>query len=283
MTRTYIDLGHVTAPSGVLVLGMAGGVDEWRELGRPLSERARAAAASGGGHLHDGLCEAVAVPAAADQPLRVRATASPSPFDEEPTIATLEVDLGLPWPRTTDPSPPVPLGDLPVDGCGMVLGDAIALDSWSGLLGESVDGLADVTYWGRYEDDAHAQFGGERTTHGSYGRLDLPLAEAEALAAELIAWRGGLPGKGVAVSLDKHTDLHRSRRAGRPHPLLAGTIDLAGCQVLGIDWHRGDHVMRHAGGREDGEVYPVTLEPDGAGGTLLRWTIPPYGFDTEDE
>ncbi|MFV5998760.1 hypothetical protein ACNPQM_42140 [Streptomyces sp. NPDC056231] len=47
MPEIYVDLGSVNAPSGVLVLGMAGWIDYWRELGQPLSERARTAAALG--------------------------------------------------------------------------------------------------------------------------------------------------------------------------------------------------------------------------------------------
>ncbi|MFJ6249501.1 MULTISPECIES: hypothetical protein [unclassified Streptomyces] len=51
MSEIFVDLGTVDAPSGVLVFGMAGWIDHWPELGRPLSERAKAAASSGGGHL----------------------------------------------------------------------------------------------------------------------------------------------------------------------------------------------------------------------------------------
>ncbi|WP_063649533.1 hypothetical protein [Streptomyces sp. CC0208] len=169
MTETGVDLGTVNAPSGMLVLGMAGWIDYWPQVGGPLSERARAAIAGGGGHLHGPedtepsawMCEAIAVAAAADQPLQVRARTSASPFDGAPTIAVLEVELGLPWPNP-DGREPVQLGDLPVDRCGMVLGDARALDGFTGL-GQSTDGLADVTYWGKYADTVHAQFGGDRT------------------------------------------------------------------------------------------------------------------------
>ncbi|WP_127507024.1 hypothetical protein [Actinoplanes solisilvae] len=283
MPEIFVDLGSVDAPSGVLVLGMAGWIDHWPELGQPLSERARKAALSGGGHLREWLCEAVAVPAAADRPLTVRASTSPSPFDEEPSIATLEIELGLPWHGN-----PVRLGDLPVDRCGMVIGDAVALDSWTGLDGDPADGLADVTYWGRYGDDAHAQFGGERIARhggdGPYGWLDLPLAEATARAAELAAWCDRLHGKGLMVSVDEHTDFHRAYRAGWHHPLRAGAIEVGGCQVLGLGWGPGDHSMRHNGERVTGQVYPVTLEAGETGETgemLMRWTIPPY--ETEDE
>ncbi|MGW4825416.1 hypothetical protein ACWEP4_42730 [Streptomyces sp. NPDC004227] len=142
---------------------------------------------------------------------------------------------------------------------------------------------------GRYADDAHAQFGGKRVEQygydGPYGWLDLPVAEAAALAAELTAWRGGLGrnGKGVAVSLDKHTDYYRFWRAGWLHPLHVGAIEVGGCSVLGIDWDQGDHSTRHRGERDAGQVYPVTLEADEAGRTVMRWTIPPYDFDGEDD
>ncbi|MFD0374611.1 hypothetical protein [Streptomyces sp. NPDC127112] len=287
MSEFFVDLGKVTAPSGALVLGMAGWIDHWRELGQPLSERARAAAAKGGGHLREGLCEAVAVPAAADRVLMVRASTSPSPFDREPAIATLEIGLGLPWPETEDRVVPVWLGDLPVDRCGMVVGDAVGLDVWRGWDDEPADGLADVFYWGLYADNAHAQFGGERIVQhgvdGPHGWLDLTVAEAVARAAELEAWRDRLHGKGLMVSVDEHTDVHRFQRAGWHHPLHAGAIDVGGCQVLGIEWDQGDHSMRHRGERAAGQVYPVTLEADEAGEMVLRWAIPPYDFEDEAE
>ncbi len=67
----------------------------------------------------------------------------------------LDQTLGLAWPGDRGRSP-IRLGDLPIDRCGTVLGDARALDSFVGLDGESVDGLTDVTSWGKYADDAHA-------------------------------------------------------------------------------------------------------------------------------
>ena len=129
MSETSVDLGVVTAPSGVLVLGMAGSIDQWPGMGDPLSVRALAAAGLGGGHFHEPAdgpseewwCEAVAVPAAADRSLEVRA----EPWDSYagPVISVLEVDLGLPWPSDRG-GEPIRLGDLPIDRGGMVLGDA---------------------------------------------------------------------------------------------------------------------------------------------------------------
>ncbi|MFE1961377.1 hypothetical protein [Streptomyces sp. NPDC059479] len=293
MTETDVDLGAVTAPSGVLVLGMASWIDYWPQVGRPLSERARKAAVSGGGHLHGsegsepraGTCEAIAVGAAAGRPLPVRAQTSASPFDGEPTIAVLEVGLGLPWTGSED-GEPLQLGDLPVDRCGMVLGDARALDGFTGLDGQSTDGLADVTYWGKYEDDIHEHFGGDRipqhlSGYGPRGWLDLPLAEAEAIAEQLETWTREGPGNGLMVAIDAHTDFHRFNRAGWNHPLLAGMIEVGGCSVLGLGWDPGDHSIRHRGERAYGQVYPATLEAR-ADEAVLRWTIPPYAPDVDE-
>ncbi len=47
--ETFVDLGSVDAPSGVLVLGMAGWIDRCREPGQSLFDRARAVSSSGGG------------------------------------------------------------------------------------------------------------------------------------------------------------------------------------------------------------------------------------------
>ena len=270
------ELGSVTVPSGVLVLGMAGWIDYWQQLGESLSQRAAVAARRRGDHLSAGLCEAIAVRASSG-PLPVRATASPSPFDGEPTIAVLDVGLGMSWPAGTTRDV-VLLGDLPVDRCGMVLGDASALDAFVGIGGGTTDGLADVTYWGRHADEAHAVFGGEVLARPGQPRgwLDRPAGQARALGAALTGWAdehtGGI---GLMVSVDEHTDYARLDRAAWGRPLGAAVIGVAGCQVLGIRWDQGDHSILHDGERAHGRVYPVTLEPDEQGSTMLRWTILP--------
>ena len=274
----FVQIGEVTAPSGMLVLGMAGWIDYWSVIGEPLSRRAAAAIASGGGYLRQFECEAVAVAASADRPLPVSATVSTSPFDNAPTIATLQIDLGRPW--TADDQTTVLLGDLPVDHCGMLLGDAAGLDSWSGIGSASVDALADVTFWGALAQQAQHEFGGQDLAElgrpGVVGLLDLPVPEARQLADRLAAWEADNRGRGVKVSIDEHTHHYLVHRVGWAHPLHAATIEAAGCRVLGIGWNPGDHAKRHGGERAFGQVYPVTLSPAGDGGTLLRWTIAPH-------
>ncbi|MFY1595377.1 hypothetical protein [Micromonospora sp. WMMD737] len=121
-----VELGVVAAPSGVLVLATVGHLDYiWPSIGERLSDRAAAVAATGGGHIQEWLFEAVAVPVDADRPLPVLAATQPSPFFGEAAITMLEVRLG-------GKSVGRLLGDLPADRYGMVLGDAVALDSWVG-------------------------------------------------------------------------------------------------------------------------------------------------------
>ncbi|WP_218106512.1 hypothetical protein [Micromonospora pallida] len=123
----FVELGAVIAPSGVLVLATVGHLDYiWPSIGERLSDRAAAVAATGGGHIQEWLFEAVAVPVDADRPLPVLAAVQPSPFFGEAAITMLEVRLGGEGAGRL-------LGDLPADRCGMVLGDAVALDSWVGL------------------------------------------------------------------------------------------------------------------------------------------------------
>jgi hypothetical protein len=129
------------------------------------------------------------------------------------------------------------LGDLPVDRCGMVLGDASALDAFVGISGGTTDGLADVAYWGLHEDEAHAVFGGEVLTCPGrpHGWLDLPAGQARELGAALTGWADEhVDGTGPMVSVDEHTDYARLDRATCGRPLGAAVIGVAGCQVLGI-------------------------------------------------
>ncbi len=276
----FVELGTVDAPSGALVLAMASWVDEWQVLGDPLSVRALAMVGQGGGHLHDWLCEAVAVPAAPTRQLVVRGSFYPSPLGEGPIIDVLEVDLGVDFSTVSPSGSVVRLGDLPIDRNGMVIGDAVALDSWVGISGGSTDGLADVRYWGRYAEAAQARFGGGRipgpAVRGVLGWSDLPLEDARARKAALSGWVGDEQGRGVQVSLDEHTDFHRFRVGSWAHPYRVGPVQVNGCAVLGMRWEPLDHNMRHEGERSYGAVYPVTLEPSVSGSALLCWTVPTY-------
>lgn len=103
----------------------------------------------------------------------------------------------------------------------MVLGDALALGSWTGDGHPPIDGLADVAYWGGYAEAAHRQFGGDLILrHGSQvrGWLGLPLDDAKKLGDALNDWEGDEQGRGVMVAVDER------RAHGRP-----ATVHAEGC------------------------------------------------------
>jgi hypothetical protein len=285
MVQTWRPLGDVTVPSGVLVLAMAGWVDYWPTLGEALSVRAIRSVATGPAHLRDWRCEAIAVPAAPDRPLPVRASTYPSPFGDDPVIEILEVDLGVPISHVTSTAGPLHVGDLPIDRCGTVIGDATALDQWIGLCRKSTSGLADVYYWGRDEDAARQTLGGDPIMgpgrSAVVGWLDIPVSEAKERAAAIRAWKNAVTGRALMLSVEEHTDYHRFQREAWGHPVSAGTVKVAGCDVLGLNWELIDHNMRHEGERTYGAVYPVTILQGDDDGAVMRWTVPRYDADRD--
>jgi hypothetical protein len=274
-----VSVGQVIAPSGTVVLACAGFVDEWAEVGEPLSVRAQRAAAAGGAHLRDWLAEAVAVPVGTG-PVTVTALTRPGTYDAVDTIAVLEVDLGLPWSAVSTGTTPVVLGELPVDRNGMVLGDAVALDSWVGFVRQRppVDGLADLMVWGKGDAQAwqHFDIPAIPTLRSGlwHGWLDLPHATALERKTEINRWAVSQGHYQYLASVFPHSHHHLGWRAGWQHPLGAGVIEVADCPILCFAWNPSE-LQRFTGGRPYGQVYPLTLEP-AAGRAVLRWTIPPY-------
>ncbi|MBB4742459.1 hypothetical protein BJY16_005918 [Actinoplanes octamycinicus] len=294
-----VDLGEVVAPSGVIVLAGAGFLDEWADLGEPLSVRALRAAEAGGATLRDWLAEAVAVPAGPATtgrvprhaaPLRVTADVRPGaygPVDDRDAIAVLTIELNVPWPDVSSGTEPVPLGDLPVDRCGMVVGDARALDSWVGFLrGErTIDGLADVRIHGKGAREARAHFDVpalpmfSAKRGDSHGWLDLPVEVARERAAAVNEWAAAQGHYRHMAGVSVHSHQYLGSRAGWRSPLGAGLIDVAGCPILFVAWSPIE-LQRFGGGRPSGQVYPLTLE-NADGGAVLRWRIPP--MEAEDD
>ncbi len=115
---------------------------------------------------------------------------------------------------------------------------------------------------------------GRATESGSPGCPPKTAATRAPGPAVLVAWRDehaqGIGPHGLRRGAYRLRPV-RPRRLGPP--LHAAVINVAGCQVLGIAWDEGDHSMRLRGERPGGQVYPVTLDHDRAGGTLLHWTI----------
>ncbi|WP_200215449.1 hypothetical protein [Micromonospora coerulea] len=218
-----VALGWVVVPSRTVVLACGGFLDQWAGLGDPLSVRAMRAADTGGAHLQDWLAEAVAVPAGPGA-LAVTARTRPGTFEAIDTIATLDIDLNLPWSAVSAGREPVVLGDLPVDPSGMVIGDAVALDSWFGFLpmARTVDGLADLRIWGKGDEEAWTHFGAQPIpalhTNRLHGWLDLPVEVAHERAVAINRWavaRGHF-AHGVRRPTQPSPSRMASRLAGSP-------------------------------------------------------------------
>lgn len=274
MTAT---LAHLLVPSQAVVLACGGFLDQWRALGEPLSARSLRAAQAGGGHLRAWLAEAVAVPAGPGK-LTVSARTRPGTVEPAETIASIDIDLDLPWSAVSAGTRPVKLGDLPVDPCGMVVGDAVALDSWVGFLpARSIDGLADLRISGRGAEEARSRYGArplpaarDRRLHGW---LDLPVAVAHDRAAEINEWAVDRGHDAHLAYVQPHSHHHLAMRAARMDPLGTGVIEVAGCAIVWAGWPPSE-LRRFAAGRPFGQAYPVTLE-NSDGRATLRWTIPP--------
>jgi hypothetical protein len=244
------------------------------------------AAEAGGGCLRDWLAEAVAAPAG-PVPLTVTAdtrAGAYQPLDMNNTIAVLDIDLGLPRSAISAGPGTTMLGDLPVDRCGMVIGDARALDSWIGFLhGDlTVDGLADVRIRGKGAQEAWAHYDAPPlpTPPGddSHGWLDLPAEVARERAAAINSWASARGLYPHIAHVDLHSHHYLGWRAGWRNPLGAGIIEVEGCPILCLAWTPFE-LQRFTGGRPFGQVYPLVLE-DVGGQAKLRWTIPP--MDAED-
>lgn len=204
------------------------------------------------------------MPAAPDG-ITVTAQTRPGSYDADATIAVLDIDLNLPWSSVSAGTGPVALGDLPVDRCGMVIGDAVALDSWVGFLhgSRTVDGLADLRIWGRGAELARDHFGADPIPCFAipimHGWLDLSVYVARERAAAINQWAVVHGHHRHLAGVDLHSHHHLGWRAGWANPLGAGVIEVAGCPILCLAWSPSE-LQRFVGGRPTGQVYPVTLE-----------------------
>ncbi len=129
------------------------------------------------------------------------------------------------------------LGYVGVD-CGVVaVGDADALASW--VPEGSVDGLADVVYWGRDAAEMRQAFGGDPVARGVAGWRNLPDAAALAKAEELSRWiaeRGSM----VRVWYRPHSHHGLAMAGMEASPTDSHAVDVGGASVLAFGTSVGD-------------------------------------------
>lgn len=138
------------------------------------------------------------------------------------------------------------LGEAGVDFARLVCVDHTALDQWQH--DDSLDGLADVMFWGRDEKQLASVMRAPRTRDG-YGWSNLTIAAAEAKLIE--AERKKAENKWLlATDFRPHSHHFHALAAARANPKGAGEIELGGSRMLLFFTSWGDG------------VYPIYLDTD---------------------
>jgi hypothetical protein len=134
------------------------------------------------------------------------------------------------------------LGHIGVDWARFVFADADALGGW--VHDESIDGLADVVFWGRDEEDVAEEFGADRTgtpgEENTFGWLNLPLRDAYVRAVELDERRTSTPERRFAYDFRPHSHHWQVMADVRASEYEAATIDVGGAPMLFATTSVGD-------------------------------------------
>lgn len=138
------------------------------------------------------------------------------------------------------------LGNAGVDFARLALIDHEAFDHWQHE--DSLDGLADVVFWGRDEANLARVLGAKRTSDG-YGWFNLPVAAAEERLLD--AERKKAANKWLLkTDFRPHSHHFHALAAARANPTGAGSLEIAGSKMLLFFTSWGDG------------VYPVFLDLD---------------------
>jgi hypothetical protein len=155
-----------------------------------------------------------------------------------------------------------PVGTVGVDWARLAFADADAIAAWEH--DEPIDGLADVAFWGRSQEEAaqthDAALLATPGDAGSYGWADLPVLQAAQRAQAVLAWVEASPERKLMVDFRPHSDHWRVMREVRASPTSSGTVSVGGARILFAMTGRGDG------------FFPVYADRDAAG-TLLAVRI----------
>jgi hypothetical protein len=220
-----VNLGSITVPSGTLALfdvGLMGYLP--REALEPML-----------------ICAKVP----ADRALAVTATrVGKGRFAD----AWDHVAIALGAPGHHDVARSVKLGKAAVDFARLIAMDRAAIDHWRHE--DSLDQLADFVFWGRDEAQLAKALGAKRLTPAEgYGWIDLPFAEAEALADRAAALKAENHWL-LSTELRPHSHHFDILAAARASPSGTGVLEVGGARVLLFFTRWGDG------------VYPVFLDVD---------------------
>ncbi|WP_405460987.1 hypothetical protein OG786_26700 [Streptomyces sp. NBC_00101] len=149
------------------------------------------------------------------------------------------------------------LGDVGVDWARVLFGDVDALSAWQHE--DSMDGLADVAFWGAAAEEAATMFSPpewrEPGEEGVRGWTALPVPKAVDRARALSRWKDET-GRRMAVDFRPHSHHWQIMRQVRASHVEAGSVELGDARVLCAMTSWGDG------------FFPVTADLDAAGDLL---------------
>ncbi len=145
------------------------------------------------------------------------------------------------------------LGEVMVDRARLIVADVDALGAW--VHETSLDGKADLVFWGKDAESAAATLSAPLQPEGVYGWTDLPLDEAIARSAAVEAL-----GLQLSVDFRPHSHHYQLMAQVRASQSESGTLTVGGAQLCGFMTTWGDG------------MFPVAREL-GPGGELVRIRI----------
>lgn len=203
----------------------------------PHRERARRAAAAGGADfIIDGVWSVAVGDLPTDRPMKVTGRRRDYGEGVGPRWSDVTVEIG----ESQGPSETL-IGQVGVDWARIILIDADALRSW--VHDTSLDGLADVAYWGRDISHARAAFGGNDLEDRTIGWENLPEADAQDLAVRIEKWRHS-PDRRLMVDYRPHSHHYQvMRQIRRGDEFGMGTIELGGALAVAFHTSWGDGIF----------------------------------------
>jgi hypothetical protein len=131
------------------------------------------------------------------------------------------------------------VGEATVDFARLVLMDHAALDAWTHE--DTLDGLADVVFWGR-DAAAAAKASGAKSLKEGYGwtNLSLDVAEEKALAVDKLKAANGW---GLMIDFRPHSHHFYALAEARKNKMGAGMLEVGDAQVCLFFTSWGDGVF----------------------------------------
>lgn len=236
LAGSSVYMGRVTSPSGIIVVLDMGYLDVWLRgaLSAAEADRIQSAVRAGGGAAcveNEGVPAVVVAGAPTDIPMEVFGVrVGTGQFAECWRWVYLDIRPG----GTIDRSERV--GNVLVDWARLMFGDLSALGEWRH--NDSLDGLADVVFWGRDAEALSREVGAPKHTKG-FGWNDVPVAEAKRRWETVIDAQAKSRLR-AGIDLRPHSHHYYMMAQVRTTKTGSGTPEVGGAQICGFHTSIGD-------------------------------------------